>query len=102
MEQPPIRIGFVGVGRMGANMARRLNDYGYRIVAVQDCHTARAESLARELGCEAAVSPARVAELSDTVMTVVSEQTVHQLCDHYPGNPRGGGVGGGTAWRRQP
>ena len=29
-------IGFVGVGRMGANMARRLHDQGHRITAVQD------------------------------------------------------------------
>src|ERR1035438_10790905 len=28
------KIGFVGVGRMGANMARRLGDCGYRITAV--------------------------------------------------------------------
>ena len=73
MEQPPTRIGFVGVGRMGANMARRLKDCGYRITAVQDRHTASAASLAHELGCETAGSPARVAEVSDTVITVVSD-----------------------------
>lgn len=73
MEQPPLRIGFVGVGRMGANMARRLKDCGYHITAVQDRHTISAELLAPELNCEAAGSPARVAELSDTVITVVSD-----------------------------
>jgi 3-hydroxyisobutyrate dehydrogenase-like beta-hydroxyacid dehydrogenase len=67
------RIGFVGVGRMGANMARRLKDQRYRIVAVQDRHAKTSESLARELGSEAAVSPAHVAELSDIVITVVSD-----------------------------
>ena len=30
------KIGFVGVGRMGANMARRLKDVGYNIAAVFD------------------------------------------------------------------
>ena len=73
MEQPRTGIGFVGVGRMGANIARRLTDCGYRITAVQDSHTASAESLAHELGCEAAAAPARVAELSDIVITVVSD-----------------------------
>ena len=68
-----IRIGFVGVGRMGANMARRLKDKGYVITAVQDCNTTGAESLALELSSEAASSPARVAELCDVVMTVVSD-----------------------------
>ena len=67
------RVGFVGVGRMGSNMARRLKEKGYIITAVQDCNTAAADSLARELSCEAAISPARVAELSDVVLTVVTD-----------------------------
>ena len=29
-------IGLVGVGRMGANMARNLNDKGYRLSCVND------------------------------------------------------------------
>jgi 3-hydroxyisobutyrate dehydrogenase len=67
------RIGFVGVGRMGANMARYLNDRGYKITAVQDQHAPAGESLAKELSCEAASSPSRVAELSDIVLTVVTD-----------------------------
>jgi 3-hydroxyisobutyrate dehydrogenase len=67
------RIGFVGVGRMGANMARRLKDKGYVITAFQDHNTVGAKSLAQELSCEAAPSPARVAELSDVVLTVVPD-----------------------------
>ena len=30
------KIGFVGVGRMGANMARKLKDKGYEISSVND------------------------------------------------------------------
>jgi 3-hydroxyisobutyrate dehydrogenase len=67
------RIGIVGVGRMGANMARRLKEKGFVITAVQDRHAPAAESLARELSCEAAVSPARVAELCDVILTVISD-----------------------------
>lgn len=67
------RIGFVGVGRMGANMARRLKEKGYALTAVQDRHAPAAESLAQELSCEAAATPARVAELSDVVLTVVTD-----------------------------
>src|SRR5690349_19542732 len=67
------RVGFVGVGRMGANMARRLRDKGYRITAVQDGHQDLAEKLSRELGCDAARTPARVAELSELIVTVVSD-----------------------------
>ncbi len=66
-------VGFVGVGRMGANMARRLYDKGYRITAVHDQNAYAAEELRHELGCEAAETPARVAELSEVVVTVVSD-----------------------------
>ena len=69
------RIGFVGVGRMGANMARRLHDQGHRITAVQDRDPPVAQALAHELGCEAAATPARVAEVSQVIVTVVSDDT---------------------------
>jgi 3-hydroxyisobutyrate dehydrogenase len=67
------RIGFVGVGRMGSNMALRLKDKGYNITAVHDHHVPAGESLAKELSCEASSTPARVAELSDIVLTVVTD-----------------------------
>ena len=66
-------IGFVGVGRMGANMARRLADLGYRIGAVHDRDGAVAESLAAELNCEAAPHPAAVTAACRVVFTVVSD-----------------------------
>lgn len=66
-------IGIVGVGRMGANMARRLKESGFVITAIHDHNTPVAKSLARELSCEAAVSPSRVAEISDVVLTVVTD-----------------------------
>ena len=67
------QVGFVGVGRMGANMARRLHDKGYRITAVHDRDLDLAQTLARELRCVAAEHAAGVAELSDTIVTVVSD-----------------------------
>ena len=48
------KIGFVGVGRMGANMARCLQETGFTIAAVFDANVATAQSLAQELGCVAA------------------------------------------------
>lgn len=73
MRQSDSGIGFVGVGRMGANMARRLKDQGETIVAVHDRDRAMANVLASELGCEATASPARVAELAGIIFTVVSD-----------------------------
>jgi 3-hydroxyisobutyrate dehydrogenase len=65
------KIGFVGVGRMGANMARRLKEVGYPVTAVYDVRTQAAVDLAKELGCEACASLARVTALSDVIITVV-------------------------------
>lgn len=67
------RIGFVGVGRMGANMARRLAESGYKITALYDINKKSAQSLAKELNAEACSTLARVSELSDVVITVVTD-----------------------------
>jgi 3-hydroxyisobutyrate dehydrogenase len=67
------KIGFVGVGRMGANMARRLKDQGFPVAAVYDVHLDLAKSLASELGCEAATELKKVTQLSDVVITVVTD-----------------------------
>ena len=69
----PEKIGFVGVGRMGSNMARRLKDCGYPIAAVYDARGKVAREVASELGAEACKNVARVTELSDVVITVVSD-----------------------------
>ena len=67
-------IGFVGVGRMGANMARRLADLGYRIGAVYDPHESFAASLALELGCPAAKILPEVTAACDVIFTVVPDE----------------------------
>ncbi len=67
------KIGFVGVGRMGANMARRLKEQGFAVAAVYDVNTAGAQALAQELGCEACTDLARVTKLSDIIITVVTD-----------------------------
>lgn len=69
------RIGFVGVGRMGANMARHLNDEGYTVSAVYDAQRGLAESLAGELGCEAPDTLAGVTAASDVIITVVTDDS---------------------------
>ncbi len=66
-------IGFVGVGRMGANMARRLHDRGFRIAAVYDADPARARELAAELGAMAPATLAAVTAAAEVVITVVTD-----------------------------
>jgi 3-hydroxyisobutyrate dehydrogenase len=67
------KIGIVGVGRMGANMARRLKDSGYEIASVYDVDVARAQTLAQELGSAAATELSEVTRASDVILTVVTD-----------------------------
>ena len=67
------KIGFVGVGRMGANMARRLRECGFAITAVYDVNVAAARALATELGGTAAADLQTVTGLSEVIITVVSD-----------------------------
>jgi 3-hydroxyisobutyrate dehydrogenase len=66
-------IGVVGTGRMGANIAKRLHDVGYPIVALYDANPESARLTADETGGEVASSLRRVTELSDVILTVVSD-----------------------------
>ena len=68
-----MNIGFVGVGRMGANMARHLKDRQFQITAVYDIDRAKAASLAAELGCAAAQDLSQVTAESDVIFTVITD-----------------------------
>lgn len=67
------KIGFVGVGRMGANMARHLKDEGFPISVVYDVKPDTALTLAKELDCQAMPTLAEVTQNSDVIITVVSD-----------------------------
>jgi len=67
------KIAFVGVGRMGGNMARRLVDCGYAVTAVYDAHGANAAALAQEIGAKHADSLADVTAAADVIFTVVTD-----------------------------
>lgn len=67
------KIGVVGTGRMGANMAKRLHDVGYPIVALYDPNRDAAAQTAAETGGEVATALARVGELADVILTVVTD-----------------------------
>ena len=68
-----IAVGFVGVGRMGANMARCLADQGYRIAAVYDPHQDAAVALAQELQSKAVKTLPEVTAACDVIITVVTD-----------------------------
>lgn len=58
---------------MGTNIAQRLKDVGYTIAALYDARPQAAADSAELTGGEATDSLARVTELSDVVITVVSD-----------------------------
>ncbi|MGJ8726594.1 MAG: NAD(P)-dependent oxidoreductase [Roseibacillus sp.] len=67
------KVGFVGVGRMGANMARHLKlDCGYEVTAVFDLNRDAASELAEELGAKVVERLSEVTALADVIFTVVT------------------------------
>lgn len=73
MSANSTRIGLVGVGRMGSNMARRLKDRGFPVAAVYDARSETAQAVAAEIGAEAAATLARVTALAEVIITVVTD-----------------------------
>ncbi|MEI7927112.1 MAG: NAD(P)-dependent oxidoreductase [Verrucomicrobiales bacterium] len=66
-------IAVVGVGRMGANMARRLKEAGHGVSAVFDVRREVAVELALELGCSAPETLKEVTASADVILTVVTD-----------------------------
>lgn len=78
------RIAFVGVGRMGANMARCLKDKGYNVTAVFDVYAQGAAALAQELGCAHVTTLAEVTAAADVVFTVVTNDAAMEAIFFAP------------------
>ena len=73
MSNADRKIGVVGVGRMGSNIARHLKDDGFTVSVVYDLSTDLAKSLASELGCKDSDTLAGVTAGSDVIITVVTD-----------------------------
>jgi 3-hydroxyisobutyrate dehydrogenase len=80
------RVGFVGVGRMGANMARRLKDVGYVVSTVFDTDQQIASQVATELGCSQAKSVSDVSRDAEAVFTVVTDDAAMRAIFFGPDN----------------
>lgn len=66
-----MKTGFLGLGAMGAHMARNLHRAGL-LAAVWNRTADKATALAAELGCTAAATPADVARACDVLVLCVS------------------------------
>ncbi len=70
-DQP--RIGIVGTGRMGANIALRLRDVGYPVTVLYDVRPESARETAAAVGGRAVERLAEVTAGADVVITVVTD-----------------------------
>ncbi|MDQ6825886.1 MAG: NAD(P)-dependent oxidoreductase [Candidatus Eremiobacteraeota bacterium] len=68
-----MKIGIVGSGRMGSNMALHLDDVGWDVEVVYDVDPAAANVLAEQVGAVVPATLADVTDLSETIVTVVSD-----------------------------
>jgi 3-hydroxyisobutyrate dehydrogenase-like beta-hydroxyacid dehydrogenase len=88
-----MNIGFVGVGRMGANMARRLKDRGYHVTTLFDVNRAAVTALAQELGATACPTLGDVTAGADVIFTIVTDdaamRAIYTGADNLLVNARG-------------
>jgi 3-hydroxyisobutyrate dehydrogenase len=73
--RPPEQVGFIGLGRMGAPMARRLAVAGYRL-AIYDIDPAAVASLQAELACAAPPDPEALGSSCRVVITMLPDGDV--------------------------
>ena len=75
MSNADYKIGVVGVGRMGANIARHLNDEGFQVTVVYDVSSERSQELAKEINVTAANKLSQITSLADYIITVVTDDS---------------------------
>jgi 3-hydroxyisobutyrate dehydrogenase len=68
-----MNVSFIGVGRMGANMARRLVERGFHVTAVYDVQRDVATALAQEITASASQTLPEVTAAAEVIITVVSD-----------------------------
>jgi 3-hydroxyisobutyrate dehydrogenase len=85
-DKTSTKIGVVGVGRMGANMARRLAEQGFQVTAVYDVRRDSATALAAELKSAACDQLADITAKSDVILTVVTDDSAMRHIFTAPGD----------------
>ncbi len=73
MSNADIKIGVVGVGRMGSNIALHLKDEGFSLTSVYDSHAPAARKVAKQLGIKPAKTLAAATAAADYIITVVTD-----------------------------
>jgi 3-hydroxyisobutyrate dehydrogenase-like beta-hydroxyacid dehydrogenase len=69
--EPPARIGWIGVGKMGLPICKRLHSAGFKVTAL--CRSSTAESIAATNGFDVVRSIAETAKGADVVASAISD-----------------------------
>ena len=81
------KVAFVGVGRMGANMARHLQlDCGHDVTAVFDVNKMASAEIAAELGAKDCGSLLEVTEAAEIIFTVVTNDDAMRVIFLHDGD----------------
>ncbi|MCE8538208.1 NAD(P)-dependent oxidoreductase [Ruegeria pomeroyi] len=78
-----MRVGFVGLGRMGACMARNLARAGFDLT-LWTRSLGKAHALAAELGCAVADSPRTLSDTVDVVVTMLADDPASRVVHFGP------------------
>jgi 3-hydroxyisobutyrate dehydrogenase/2-hydroxy-3-oxopropionate reductase len=70
----PLKVGFIGLGRMGSRMAANIARAGFPLMIYNRTAT-KAKELAREVGATSAASPSALASGCDVVVTMLSDDS---------------------------
>ncbi len=78
-----MRIGFAGLGRMGALMARNIARAGFELT-IWNRSADKARALAAEIDCEVADSPRALSGRSDVVVTMLADDPASEAVHEGP------------------
>lgn len=91
------KVAFVGVGRMGANMARHLQlDCGHDVTAVFDVNKTASAEIAAELGAKDCSTLSEVTEAAEIIFTVVTNDDAMRVIFLQDGDNLFSGAAGKT------
>ncbi len=83
-----LKLGFIGAGTVGTALAIRLNDRGYRVVAVSSRSQASADRLAAAInGCHALNSNQAVADAADLIFITTPDGAIAQVASEVRWRP---------------
>lgn len=78
-----MRVGFVGLGRMGQHMARNIAAAGFDLV-VWNRSGEVADLLASQIGCDAVATPRNLADQVNIVVTMLADDAASEIVHNGP------------------